>query len=169
MKLSALEEYGLRCLLRVSKHDPVDPCRIQEIADGEGLSQEYVAKIMRVLRQGDLVVSVRGALGGYHLARPADMITVWEAMQVLDGPLFTDEFCINHTGNRTNCVHNTACSLRVMWRSVAGIVEMVLQRVTLADLARGEFDLQRQFTSLDARAVGLGTTFNETNLDQEVS
>ncbi len=79
MHLLAIEEYGLRCLLQVAFHDPSRPMTAQEIARAEGLGPEYVAKIMRTLRMRGLVVSTRGAAGGYRLARPADQIGVWEA------------------------------------------------------------------------------------------
>ena len=62
MQLSAKEEYGLRCLLQVARHEGAEPLRIPEIAAREGLSPEYTAKLMRALRQGGLVVSTRGAL-----------------------------------------------------------------------------------------------------------
>ena len=67
MHLSAQEEYGLRCLVQLARHVGEEPMRIQEIARAEGLSSEYVAKLMRILRNGNLVDSTRGASGGYRL------------------------------------------------------------------------------------------------------
>ena len=78
MHITAQEEYGLRCLLRVAKHDSGDPIRTQEVAVSEGLSLEYAAKLMRILKKGGFVVSTRGSAGGYLLARPARDITVWQ-------------------------------------------------------------------------------------------
>ena len=92
MHLSAQEEYGLRCLARLARHEGADPVRIQDIAEAEGLSPEYVAKLMRILRNGGIVTSTRGAAGGYHLRRPAAEITLWEAIEVLGGPFFHDSF-----------------------------------------------------------------------------
>jgi Rrf2 family protein len=138
MKLSALEEYGLRCLVQVARHPRGEPCRVQDISSAEGLSPEYTAKLMRVLRQGELVVSVRGACGGYLLARPPAEISAWEALVVLDGPLFTDEFCVSHSGNRQDCVHQSGCGVRAMWRELGDLIEVVLKNISLADLARGE-------------------------------
>src|SRR2546430_15546874 len=70
MRLSAQEEYGLRCLLQVARgHE--GSTTTPEIAEREGLSQAHVHKLMRFLRRGGLVKSVRGRKGGYQLARPA--------------------------------------------------------------------------------------------------
>src|SRR2546426_8311496 len=69
MQLLASEEYGLRCLLQVSRSASGAPVSISQIADAEGLSPEYTAKLMRELRLGGLVESVRGAEGGYRLPR----------------------------------------------------------------------------------------------------
>ena len=61
------------------------PVSISQIARAEGLSPEYAAKLLRILREGGLIVSVRGAGGGYKMARPPSEITMWEAVEVLDG------------------------------------------------------------------------------------
>jgi len=138
MQLLAQEEYGLRCLLQVARHAGPDPLTIPEIAASEGLSPDYAAKLMRALRQAELVVSTRGASGGYRLSRPAHEITAWEVVQVLGGSLFPREFCDSHPGQRHDCVHTTGCSIRGLWSAVEGAVRGVLERVTIADLARVE-------------------------------
>ena len=81
MQLLASEEYGLRCLLRVASADHGGPVSISSIAREEGLSPEYTAKLMRELRLGELVESVRGAEGGYRLTRPAREISVFCALR----------------------------------------------------------------------------------------
>jgi Rrf2 family protein len=137
MQLLAQEEYGLRCLLQVAQHGGPDPLSIQAVAEREGLSPEYSAKLMRALRQAGLVQSTRGAAGGYRLSRPADRITVWEVIQALGGPIYSDAFCDSHPGLRRDCVHTTGCSIRGLWLSVESAVRGVLEKVTLAELARG--------------------------------
>lgn len=134
MRLSALEEYGIRCLMQVARLQGDGTCRIPDIAAAEGLSQEYTAKLMRVLRQGELVISFRGASGGYRLVRPAVEITMWDALRVLDGPLFSNTFCIHHTGQRADCVHSDDCNLATVWQWLGGMIETALRAITLADL-----------------------------------
>jgi len=142
--LSAQEEYGLRCLVQLARHEGRDPVRIQEIARAEGLSAEYVAKLMRILRNGGLVTSTRGAGGGYHLGRDARSMTLWQAIEVLGGPLFPDSFCESHPGALRDCVHAPNCSIRGVWRSLNGLLRVALSGITIEDLTRGEvFSAQR--------------------------
>jgi Rrf2 family protein len=138
MQLLAQEEYGLRCLLQVARHAGPDPLTIPEIAQAEGLSPEYAAKLLRALRQAELVVSTRGAGGGYRLSRPAADITAWQVVQALGGSLFPREFCDSHPGQRHDCVHTGGCSIRGLWSSVETAIRTVLEGVTVADLAHNE-------------------------------
>ncbi|MBN1960160.1 MAG: Rrf2 family transcriptional regulator [Deltaproteobacteria bacterium] len=138
MQLSSQEEYGLRCLLQVARHEDLEPLQIAEIAQREGLSFEYTAKLMCSLRQGRLVISTRGQSGGYRLARPASEISIWEAVTVLGGPLFSDEFCSSHPGNLRDCIHSTDCSVRALWRWVGNEISKILRHISLADMDRHE-------------------------------
>jgi Rrf2 family protein len=138
MHLSAQEEYGLRCLVQLARHEGREPMRIQEIARAEGLSAEYVAKLMRILRNGNLVDSTRGASGGYRLRREPAHITLWEAIEVLGGPLFPDSFCDSHSGTLRDCVHTPNCSIRGVWRSLSTLLRAALSGITIEDLKRGE-------------------------------
>ncbi|RMD83450.1 MAG: Rrf2 family transcriptional regulator [Candidatus Dadabacteria bacterium] len=138
MHLSAQEEYGLRCLARLARHEGDEPVRIQDIAEAEGLSPEYVAKLMRILRNGGIVTSTRGAAGGYHLGRPASEITLWEAIEVLGGPFFHDSFCQSHPGALRDCVHTTNCAIRATWRTISSLLKAALSAITVEDLKREE-------------------------------
>jgi Rrf2 family cysteine metabolism transcriptional repressor len=109
-----------------------------EIARREGLGPEYVGRIMGSLRAGGLVVSTRGASGGYHLARPANEIGVWEAIAVLGGEFFPEGFCDCHPGRRRECVHVADCSVRAVWRKVEGTLKAALNAISLEDLRRDE-------------------------------
>ena len=124
----------------------------QAIARAEGLGPEYVAKIMRTLRMRGLVVSTRGAAGGYRLARPADQIGVWEAIEALGGEFFPEGFCDCHPGRRRECVHSTDCSLRALWRKVEGTLQAALNAVSLEDLRRDETSM---VTWLDTQVAPL--------------
>ncbi len=152
MHLLAIEEYGLRCLLQVAFHDPSRPMTAQAIARAEGLGPEYVAKLMRTLRMRGLVVSTRGAAGGYQLARPANEIRVWQAIEALGGEFFPEGFCDCHPGRRRECVHATDCSIRAVWRQVEGTLKAALNAISLEDLRRDESSM---VTWLNTRVAGL--------------
>jgi Rrf2 family protein len=138
MKLSSQEEYGLRCLLQVARHDPEGSVTIPEISRIEGLSIPHVAKLMRSLRRGGFVKSVRGQAGGYKLARTPDQINIGEVLAWLGGRLFEPSFCSMHAGMAKLCTHSVECSIRSLWQSVQHVVDQMLGKVTLCDLLGGE-------------------------------
>lgn len=142
MKISAQEEYGLRCLLRLAAHAGEQALTIPEIAAAEGLSPPYVAKLLAVLRQAGLIDSVRGRAGGYRLAQaPAD-IRLGSLLLTLGEPLYDDpNYCERHKGTGADagvCVHHGACSLRGLWLTLEQWMRRALDRITVADLLHGE-------------------------------
>ena len=138
MKLSAQEEYGLRCLVRMGRKGPAETLTIPEISRVEGISVPYVAKMMRALRRGGFVTSVRGQTGGYTLARPPERIVIGEALAVLGGRFFEGGFCEDHAGAADVCTHSVDCSIRSLWRTVQSVVDQVLSKTTLQDLLCNE-------------------------------
>jgi Rrf2 family protein len=140
VKLSAQEEYGLRCLLQMARR-PGASLTIAELARLEGISAPNAAKILRVLRRGGFVRSTRGQSGGYLLARAAHEINVGEALALLGGRLFDPGFCQKHSGMEPSCHHMSDCSIRSVWRLVQGAVDQVLGRMTLHDLLRSEQEM----------------------------
>ena len=136
MKITAQEEYGLRCLLRVAQAKG-QSSTLPEIAASEGLSVPYVGKLLSVLRQAGVIESVRGRAGGYRLAKkPAD-IGLGSLLLVLGEPLYEDpSYCQRHAGSAADglCVHQSACSLRSLWQTLEHWIRTSLDQVTLADL-----------------------------------
>jgi Rrf2 family iron-sulfur cluster assembly transcriptional regulator len=137
MRLTAQEEYGLRCLLQMARNEQ-GALTIREISEREGMSAAYVGKLLRILRQAGLVVSTRGQKGGYQLARPSEQITLAEVLTALGGPLYASDFCDHHTGERKTCVNTVDCSIRSLWAGVAFRLERLFAGVRLKDLACSE-------------------------------
>jgi len=142
MKLSAQEEYGLRCLLYMARHGETRSHSIPEISKSEGLSVPNVAKLMRILRLGGLVASVRGQAGGYTLSRPSDQVTVAEVLSLLGGSFFNPHFCDRHSGLERRCAHTEECSLRLLWGTVQKTLDAILTKTTLQDMLRTEEDMR---------------------------
>jgi Rrf2 family protein len=154
VKLSYQEEYGLRCLMRVATLADAGYLTINQISEDEGLSASYVAKLMRILRQNGFVRSVRGQVGGYALARPAGKVIVGEVLAALGGRLFDPRFCIEHSGLEVSCKKLRECSIRTLWRTLQVLVDQVLSKVTLADLAENS---ESEMVSHVSTLVQLGT------------
>jgi Rrf2 family protein len=134
MKLSSHEEYGLRCLLQVAHQGAGGSATIPEISRHEGISIAYVAKLMRILRQGGFVKAARGKAGGYTLALPPERICVGDALSILGGRIYEDDFCNRHSGALTSCSHTTDCAIRSLWHAVQGAVDSIVRKTTLRDL-----------------------------------
>jgi Rrf2 family protein len=133
--MTAQEEYGLRCLLRLAQAEGAS-LTIPEIARHEAMSASNVAKMLRLLRRAGLVQATRGKDGGYLLARPPADLNVGHALGLLGGRLFDSRFCDRHAGLTDACTHSTDCAIRGVWQLVQGAIDGVLGRLTLADLLR---------------------------------
>ena len=123
---------------------------IATIAEREGLGPEYVAKLLGILRSAGLVVSVRGAHGGYRLARKAAEISVWDAIDALGGRFFPADYCESHGGRLEACVHSMGCVMRPLWRWIDDTLEQSLRRVSLADLLRPNTVMRKKLTAVGA-------------------
>jgi Rrf2 family protein len=134
MKLSPLEEYGLRCLLQLARRPQDHPITIRQIAEGEGLSTAYVGKLMFLLHRAGLVQSTRGVQGGYLLSRPAADLKLDEIFAALD-PGVLDDVCDKFTGTEPSCVHNGTCVLKHVWQGLNRHINQYLKSVSLKDLA----------------------------------
>lgn len=134
MKLSPLEEYGLRCLIQLARRPQDHPVTIRQISEAEGLSTAYVGKLMFLLQRAGLVNSTRGVQGGYLLARPAAQTRLNEVFQALD-PGSLDDVCDKFTGNEPSCVHNGACAIKHVWHGLHRHIDDYLKTVSLQDLA----------------------------------
>lgn len=138
MRISAVEEYGLRCLLALASKGPGEQLSIAEIAQMEGLSVPYASKLLSILRRAGLVSAVRGRSGGFAITRPLDQITLYEVLTSLGGPLIDPRHCEKHTGVRDECIHLNNCSVHDVLGGLAGYVQQFLTSTTLRDLAYGE-------------------------------
>ena len=137
MRISAIEEYGLRCLLALARKGPGKQLTIPEIAELEGLSVPYVTKLLSVLRRAGLVTSERGRSGGFTITRPLDQISLYEVLVSLGGPLIDPRHCQRHSGILDQCIHIENCSVQDVLGGLAGYIQEFLVDTTLQDLAFG--------------------------------
>ncbi len=145
MKLSAQEEYGIRCLIRLGKaFQKGEGLTIPEISSAEGISQHNVAKLLRTLRMEGYLESERGQAGGYSLTRSPNQIIVGDILRTLGGKLFGDEFCANHMGQESICKNSIDCSTRGLWVLIQNAVDQVVNKLTLKDLMGPEKEVLNQ-------------------------
>jgi len=153
MRISSLEEYGLRCLLALATQGPESQLTIPEIAQKEGLSEPYVGKLLSLLKKGNLIKSVRGRKGGFTIARPANEITLLEAVTTLGGPLIENDHCTKFTGILQRCVHYDCCSVRYVLGGLVAYIGEFLSKTTLADIMKDHEISNKEWLAGMSRAI----------------
>jgi Rrf2 family protein len=131
MRISSRGQYGLRALAVLAQRHGGRPTQVREIARVEGLSAKYLEQLLGRLKGGGLVKSVRGARGGYQLARPAREITVREVLVLLEGSLAPTE-CVE--GDVASRHAASECTAHAVWSGLYDTVLSFLDSFTLADL-----------------------------------
>lgn len=131
MKLSTKGKYGVKALFEMARHEGAGPLSLKAIAERQGLSEHYLEQLASPMRKAGLIASIRGAQGGYVLARPASQITVGDVIRVLEGPIgFTD--CSTEGETDPTCAAD--CPVHGVWERVTQQIVAVIDAITLQDL-----------------------------------
>lgn len=134
MKISAQEEFGLRCLLQLARAElQAESLTLPQIANLEGISVANAGKLMWILTKAGLVQSQRGTKGGYRLARPASQIRLNQVISVLDKERI-ETHCNSYKGVLESCVHTGDCGIRPVIVELHQIVDNALSEITLSQL-----------------------------------
>lgn len=131
MKLSTKGKYGVKALFELAMHEGSGPVSLRTIAERQGLSEHYLEQLAAPLRRAGIIAAVRGAQGGYMLARPASQITVGDIIRVLEGPIgYTD--CATEGEPDPECA--STCPVHGVWERVTQQIIAVIDSITLQDL-----------------------------------
>lgn len=144
MKISAQEEYGLRCLVQLATLNNGESLTLAQIAEREGISVANAGKFMWILSRAGFAQSTRGTKGGYSLARPAGEIYLSEVIKVLDEDTIQTH-CRSYTGVLDICVHTGDCGIRPVIVGLHEIVQNALANITLAQLVGDEKKVDKTF------------------------
>src|ERR1700733_5718656 len=140
MIFSSKAEYGVRLMIELGRQVPEHPTSLKAIADAEGLPLAYLEQVVAKLKRAGLVMSARGAHGGYWLARPAEEITMDEVVQALEGAIAPMECFVSDHTERVVCSHGPdggrGCATKLLWTRVQGGFIHSLQEITLAEHVR---------------------------------
>ena len=134
MKVSTKGRYGVRAILDLAVHGEDGPVFLKDIARRQQLSHRYLERLFAQLRQAGILTTVRGSLGGFRLARPAEAIRMSQVVEALEGPILSVD-CV--TDPRI-CPITDSCVPHDLWARVNRAVHSVLETTTLADLVRQE-------------------------------
>ncbi|MBI3605121.1 MAG: Rrf2 family transcriptional regulator [Nitrospirae bacterium] len=135
MRFSAKAEYGVWALLELALNEGRGPLQVRSISKKHHIPLRFLEQVMSVLKNGGLVESIRGAQGGYILARLPKEITLEEIVQCIEGPL-SPMICITG-GDDKQCLQPAeppSCILKGVWQEVRQAILSVLERITLQEL-----------------------------------
>jgi len=146
VRTTAKADYAVRAAVELAAAGEL--VTAEHIAQAQGIPVNFLENILRDLRRGGIVDSRRGQQGGYTLARPASEISVADVIRAVEGPL------ANVRGHPPEDLEydGSAAKLRDVWVALRASVRSVLERVTLADLARGELPPEIALLTSDADA-----------------
>lgn len=148
-RLSKLADYATVLMACLSEDDGAQ-ASAQALAERTRLEGPTVAKLLKQLAQAELVLSTRGAAGGYRLARPAAAISIADIIAAIEGPLGMTE-CSIHQGL---CGRENYCTVSGNLRKISAVIESALRAVTLADMAtparqwQPKVSVERQIASI---------------------
>ena len=133
MKLSTKGKYGLYAMFYLAQHEGSGPQPLKAVAE-IGVPEDYLEQLLGNLRRAGLVTTVRGAQGGYQLAKAPEHITVGDIIDATEGPLSISE-CISDEG----CCHRSGeCSTRRVWEYLSNSINGLLQSISLRDMLEQE-------------------------------
>jgi len=133
LRISKLTDYAVVLTTHLAGEaltGQVAPVRV--LAESTGIPEPTASKVLKALSKAGIVDSVRGAHGGYRLARPAAAISVAEVIEALEGPIAVTE-CVDES---TGCTHEAHCGVRGNWQRINAAVQGALDAISLADMAR---------------------------------
>lgn len=130
MKLTTKGRYGLRLMLDLAMHEGSGPILLKDIADRQNLSEKYLWSLIAPLKSAGYVRSLRGAKGGYMLAKHADEITLKDIVTTLEGSLcLVDCVCdANFCNRRDNCISHC------VWRDISAKMTSIFENITLTSM-----------------------------------
>lgn len=132
MKLSTKGRYGLRALIDLAVYSQEDVVSIQSIAQRQQISDNYLEQLMAKLKKAGLVISLRGANGGYRLAKPAAEISVGDVLRALEGDL--DAVTCPGRKEEGGCDTADICVTRYVWERINDSIANTVDTMMLEEL-----------------------------------
>lgn len=130
MKLSTRGRYGLKAMFDLALGYGEGPISLTSISERQAISVNYLEQLISPLKKASLVKSVRGAQGGYMLAKSPDEITVGQILTTLEGPLAPTD-CVVVDGDEEICDHSGYCVTKVIYEKIYESITNVVNSITL--------------------------------------
>ena len=139
MKLSTRGKYGLYAMYYLAQHGGEGPQSLQSMT-ATGVPKQYLEQLLGNLRRAGLVSTVRGAQGGYQIAKPPEDISLLDIIDAMEGPIELSE-C---TADEGSCERSFGCPVRQVWRRLTDSINQELSQISLSSMlyAEGEEVIQ---------------------------
>ncbi|MBO5337269.1 MAG: Rrf2 family transcriptional regulator [Lachnospiraceae bacterium] len=131
MKISTRGRYAVRVMLDLASNDRGECIKVKEIAGRQGISEKYLEQIIAILNKAGYVKSVRGAQGGYRLAKTPEEYTVGMILRLTEGSL-APVTCLENGVD--SCERCDTCETLGVWKELYEAVNQVVDHVTIGDL-----------------------------------
>ena len=131
MKISTKGKYGLRAMIDLAQYSEQEAVSISSIAQRQKISESYLEQLVAKLKKAGLVVSIRGAAGGYRLARPAAGISVGDVLRALEGDVRA-VICTAQT--EEGCEGEELCVTKYVWQRINESIEKTVDEMMLDQL-----------------------------------
>lgn len=125
MRLSRKSDYALRAVRHFANLPKGKLGSISAVAEAEAIPREFLAKILKDLTRGGILVAYQGVKGGYRLARTAREVTFLDVIEAIDGPVHLN-LCTQ--GKTCGCEHYETCPMRMFWQTQEDSFKRALRR-----------------------------------------
>jgi Rrf2 family protein len=166
MQVSSKGKYSVRAVIDIAQHSEGGPVPLAAISQREGISLLFLEQLFQQLRKGNIVSSVRGAHGGYILARDASAITIGEIVRLIESPLYTSS-CFSKDESVDDCRISSSCVSGAIWKQLAEHVDNFLDSITVADLANKNKPEIVYGLRLKSKRILSGQATDEVSAEQE--
>lgn len=144
MRISTKGRYAVRAVLELGLHYDEKSVLLKDIARRQDISEAYLELLMSSLRKSGLVTSIRGAHGGYRLAKHPSEINLAQVVEAVEGSL-SPVSCLDES---TECPRFPQCAARDIWMEVGNAIRGVLEGVTVEDFCNRQREKEREQTPM---------------------
>lgn len=149
MKISTKGRYGLRALIDLAKYSEIEPVSISSIATRQGISERYLEQLMTLLKKAGIIKSIRGAAGGYVLAKDMADISVGDVLRALEGSLQPVE-CAAFGGDES-CEAAGGCVTKYVWQRINESINRTVDEISLKQLVVESKTVQKENESVQMK------------------
>jgi len=136
MRITRWGEYGIHCSIFIAqKSTAIEPLvSAQDIADSQAIPVDYARQILQRLKNGGIIKTVRGPLGGYQLSRDALEISLADILRASEGDTF-EIICDKNPLDNERCSANTTCNIKMIWHKLHDHIDGFLKEISLKEMA----------------------------------